>query len=90
MPLLGFQNIGNTCYMNSTLQSIVSIDIIRNFFISNEYLKHLNEKQQKQNKCMFLRKLSKTFKALAVQEDHYAPWSLKSQIDYNLPPVIII
>lgn len=51
--------------MNSTIQSIVSIDIIRNFFVSNEYLKHLNEKEQKENKCMFLRKLSKTFKTLA-------------------------
>ena len=39
---------------------------------------------------MFLRKLSKTFKVLTEEVDHYAPWSLKSQIDYNLPPVITI
>jgi hypothetical protein len=39
---------------------------------------------------MMLRKLSKTFKALALEKDAYAPWSLKGQIDYNLTPVIYI
>lgn len=37
-----------------------------------------------------LRKLSKTFKALALEKDAYAPWSLKGQIDYNLTPVIYL
>jgi hypothetical protein len=39
---------------------------------------------------MMLRKLSKTFKALALEKDVYAPWSLKGQIDYNLTPVIYV
>jgi len=39
---------------------------------------------------MMLRKLSKTFKALASEKDVYAPWPLKGQIDYNLTPVIYL
>ena len=48
----------------------------------------MSEKEVKETKCRFLTKFSKTVKSLIQFEDPYAPWPLKSQVDYNLTPVI--
>lgn len=50
----------------------------------------MNEKELKDNKCMLLSKFSKTIKALIQEKDSYTPWPLKSQIDYNLTPVLCL
>ena len=40
--LVGLANLGNTCYMNASLQCLSNINRLRSYFIKSEYLKHLN------------------------------------------------
>ena len=39
---VGLQNIGNTCYMNSTLQCLSNIPMLREYFTSEEYKDDIN------------------------------------------------
>ena len=47
MPLAGLDNLANTCYMNSILQVLISINEIRSFFTTNAYLQFMEEKEVK-------------------------------------------
>ncbi|EEP81374.1 hypothetical protein UREG_06239 [Uncinocarpus reesii 1704] len=38
----GLSNLGNTCYMNSALQCVRSVEELTQYFLSNEYKKDLN------------------------------------------------
>eukprot|EP00510_Aplanochytrium_minuta_P001597 CAMPEP_0184022128 /NCGR_PEP_ID=MMETSP0954-20121128/10401_1 /TAXON_ID=627963 /ORGANISM="Aplanochytrium sp, Strain PBS07" /LENGTH=1212 /DNA_ID=CAMNT_0026304403 /DNA_START=201 /DNA_END=3839 /DNA_ORIENTATION=- len=40
---VGLQNIGNTCYMNSTMQCLSNIPQLRKFFVSDEYKAEINK-----------------------------------------------
>ena len=39
---VGFQNLGNTCYMNAALQCILRIVKLSKYFMSNNHLQDLN------------------------------------------------
>lgn len=50
MPSLnGFINLGNTCYLNSTLQLLFSINEIKDYFINKNFLEELNSNLRKTN-----------------------------------------
>ena len=40
--LIGLENLGNTCYMNSSLQCLCHTDLLKDYFLSDEYLDHIN------------------------------------------------
>ena len=41
--LAGLRNLGNTCFMNSGLQCLSHIKGLTNYFLTGEYLKHVNK-----------------------------------------------
>lgn len=45
----GFINLGNTCYLNATLQVIFSIPELKKYFTSKNFLKDLNNNVKKNN-----------------------------------------
>ena len=40
--LVGLDNLGNTCYMNSSLQALLHTDLLMDYFLSSSYLRDIN------------------------------------------------
>lgn len=40
--LVGLENLGNTCYMNAALQCLCHTTLLRDYFVSDEYLRDVN------------------------------------------------
>jgi ubiquitin C-terminal hydrolase len=78
----GIANLGNTCYMNSTLQCLSNTIPLRDYFLSKEYQEDINKRKHEWNICReFYRVLNalwqddhiiepKTFKTIIGQFQH--------------------
>ncbi|KAJ6255067.1 ubiquitin carboxyl-terminal hydrolase 11 [Anaeramoeba flamelloides] len=79
--LVGLNNLGNTCFMNSSLQCLLNTIVIRDYFLTNKYSKEINKK----NKIGMGGKLARAFADL---EQNYWTTSSSSISPRNLKYVI--
>jgi ubiquitin C-terminal hydrolase len=61
--LIGLDNLGNTCYLNSSLQALLHTEQLRDYFLSKSHFKDVN----KLNKFGYQGKLSSSFGKLAME-----------------------
>lgn len=88
--LSGLQNIGNTCYMNSIIQALSSLDPFRSYLLTNQHLKVLLHKAKKDQKTADLcqkdvdnsivHRLSNLFKLMWNQNRIVIPEQFKNTV----------
>lgn len=86
--LCGLQNLGNTCFMNSGLQCLSHVQTLTNYFLTNKYLKEINETNPLGTKGKLVKKYAAFLKSLWFGGSSvYSPWALKHAISDFQPMV---
>ena len=83
--LIGLDNIGATCYMNATLQSFSNIPKLRQYLLSTETYKDLENNKNNNKKLSFA--LAEVLKNLwiVLSQSHYSPTNFKNIISEMNP-----
>ena len=91
MGLVGLQNLGNTCFMNTSLQCISSCSELTNYFLTNHFKKDINEKNPIGTKGILARAYANLLKNMWYGEKNvYSPWNFKRAVSTFQPMVNII
>lgn len=76
--LAGLENLGNTCYMNCSIQCLSNIKEMTDYFLSQKYLPEINEKNPLGTKGKIAKKYAYLVKRLWLENKRdLAPYSLK-------------
>lgn len=76
--LVGLQNLGNTCFMNSILQCMVNTEPLAKYFLFESFLFHLNQQNVYGSKGKLAIAFSEFITDMYVGESSYlAPWDIK-------------
>lgn len=82
----GLQNLGNTCFMNSSLQCLSNTYELTQYFLSNEFLKDLNKNNPLGTGGYLISGYSELIKELWMGTESYvSPWDLKKVIGKFAP-----
>ena len=78
--LIGLENIGNTCYLNSSIQCLSNIPSLTEYIISDSYLEDLKNKKKNNNNVILTKEYSKLIKALWTSKSNIQPKSFHEYI----------
>lgn len=82
----GLQNLGNTCFMNSSLQCLSNTSELTQYFLTNEFLKDLNKNNPLGTGGYLISAYSELIKELWMGTDSYvSPWNIKKVIGKFAP-----
>lgn len=80
--LVGLQNFGNTCYMNSALQCLLHNPTIKEYFLSGAYRTEANPNNVLGTNGVLLEHLADFFRVFfTVKSKEISPFRLKKEID---------
>lgn len=88
--LVGLQNLGFTCFMNSALQCVIHTQKLRDYFLSGKYLAHLNTNNPLGTTNAALAKVfAELLETIWLSDESViAPWGFKKVISKFAPQFI--
>jgi len=82
----GLQNLGNTCFMNATLQCMANTPLLREYFLGSQHLRESTERSKSHSKGKLAQEFGLVFLELwSGKSSVVSPRNLKRTIDQFAP-----